>query len=165
MLFPPPPQNKSVNPERQHGLAQELISIYAVKLGNWLLHVFALSLILGLPRTPTDPPFQPVSSSLCVHTTVVWGQGRRLPSPYFRYKRPPTKRYWTINDSPDQMSLFQRQSSPALHGDFSRVRGRPLVHSQGPLHGINTVPHFIIPIRFIQPPSEGSQPLSSHKHL
>lgn len=57
-----------------------------------------------LPSTPLRPSF-----SLCVSTTVVWGQGRGLPSPYVRYTRPP-KPPWKTNHSPDQMSPFQRQS-------------------------------------------------------
>lgn len=107
----PPP--KSVTPKCQHWLEDELILTYAVKLGNWLLHVFSLSLILVLllHRTPQHSHqfyLPPLSFSLCVHKTVVWGQGRCLPSPYFRYIRPP-KWYWKINDSPDQCP-FQRQS-------------------------------------------------------
>lgn len=58
-----------------------------------------------LPSTPT-----PGLVFLCVYTKRGWGgwgQGR-LPSPHFRYTRP-SKLYLKINDSPDPMSLFQRQ--------------------------------------------------------
>lgn len=59
-----------------------------------------------LPSTPTPTP---LFFFVCIQNGGGggWGQGR-LPSPYFRYTRP-SKLYLKINDSPDPMSLFQRQ--------------------------------------------------------
>lgn len=113
----------------------------------------------GLQRTPTRPTFHPPrpSFSLCVSNTVVWGQGRGLPSPYVRYTRPP-KPPWKTNHSPDKMSPFQRQSL--------LVFSRGLPYTYGPSNGINTASSFFIPTRFIpRPRCTGSQPLSAYKHL
>lgn len=106
-----PPQDKSVNPKLHTGQPRSLFLIYAVKLDKLTVPCFSPQSDPG-SASPWHshqshlPP--PQFFFVC---TQNGGLGPRScsTSPYFRYTRPP-KLYWKINDSPDQMFLFQRQS-------------------------------------------------------
>lgn len=119
--------------------------IYALKLETDCCMLFPSLILSGssirLHRTPTNPTVHPRAwfFFVCIQNgggVGGWGQGR-LPSPYFRYTRP-SKLYLKINDSPDSMSLFQRQPLSWYYIGISDKLVAGLLHTHKGLYMTST---------------------------